>query len=180
MKVIVGLGEAGCNIADQFAKYPQYKVYKIDTGLESFKDLVVDDLDTRTRRVNNFDMPRQGSSEDYEKNCPFMRGFFMATDNTARQSLIADAVPYDLVMNAVALMSATQNVMRIGGVMLSGLLIALLGVTGTFVIIAIVYLITVIATYLNDIPPIKRPPMEGFKTIKHDLAEGFRFALRQS
>ncbi len=110
----------------------------------------------------------------------FIRGFFMATDNPARQSLIADAVPSELVMNAVALMSATQNVMRIGGVMLSGLLIALLGVTGTFVIIAIVYLITVIATYLIDIPPIKRPPMEGFKTIKHDLAEGFRFALRQS
>ena len=68
----------------------------------------------------------------------FIRGFFMATDNPARQSLIADAVPSELVMNAVALMSATQNVMRIGGVMPSGLLIALLGGTGTFVIIAIV------------------------------------------
>ena len=90
MKVIVGLGEAGCNIADLFAKYPQYKVYKIDTGLESFKDLVVDDLDTRTRRVNNFDMPRQASSEDYEKNCPFMRGFF------------SDLTPKDDVMFVVS------------------------------------------------------------------------------
>ena len=76
MKVIVGLGEAGCNIADQFAKYPQYRVYKIDNGLESFKDLVVDDLDDPNRRVSNFNMPKQESSEAYEKHCPFMKGFF--------------------------------------------------------------------------------------------------------
>ena len=30
MKAVVGLGQAGCNIADQFAKYPQYRIYKID------------------------------------------------------------------------------------------------------------------------------------------------------
>ena len=76
MKAIVGLGEAGCNIADQFAKYPQYRVYKIDTGLESFKDLVVDDLDDSERRISNFNMPKQESSENYEKHCPFMKGFF--------------------------------------------------------------------------------------------------------
>jgi len=110
----------------------------------------------------------------------FIRGFFMATDNPARQSLIADAVPSKLVMNAVALMSATQNIMRIAGVMLSGLLIALLGVPGTFVVIAAIYFITVISTYLIDIPPVKRPPIEGLKTIKHDLTEGFRFALQKS
>ena len=76
MKAIIGLGEAGCNIADQFAKYPQYRIYKIDTGLESFKDLVVDDLDDSERRITNFNMPKQESSENYEKHCPFMKGFF--------------------------------------------------------------------------------------------------------
>ena len=64
MKAIIGLGEAGCNIADQFAKYPQYRIYKIDTGLESFKDLVVDDLDNQNRRISDFDMPHQNSSEN--------------------------------------------------------------------------------------------------------------------
>ena len=73
MKAVVGLGKAGCNIADQFAKYPQYKVYKVDAGLESFKDLVTDEPNGR---VSNFDMPAQDSSENYEKNCPFMKGFF--------------------------------------------------------------------------------------------------------
>ena len=76
MKAVVGLGQAGCNIAAQFAKYPQYRIYKIDTGLESFKDLVVDDLDNQNRRISDFDMPHQNSSENYEKNCPFMKGFF--------------------------------------------------------------------------------------------------------
>ena len=75
MKAIVGLGEAGCNIADQFAKYPQYRVYKIDAGLEGFKDLIVDDLNDSMDRVSTFDMPEQKSSEDYEKYCPFMKGF---------------------------------------------------------------------------------------------------------
>ena len=39
MDAVIGLGAAGCNIADQFAKHPQYKVYKIDVGLESLNDL---------------------------------------------------------------------------------------------------------------------------------------------
>lgn len=76
MKAVVGLGEAGCNIADQFAKYPQYRIYKIDAGIESFKDLVVDDLDNPNRRISHFDMPKQQSSEDYERNCPYMKAFF--------------------------------------------------------------------------------------------------------
>ena len=31
----MGLGKAGCAIADKFAQYPQYKIYKIDSeGLD--------------------------------------------------------------------------------------------------------------------------------------------------
>tara|TARA_R100001079_G_scaffold59284_1_gene30343 strand:+ start:61 stop:924 length:864 start_codon:yes stop_codon:yes gene_type:complete len=33
METVIGLGSAGCNIADYFAQYPQYKVYKIDNGI---------------------------------------------------------------------------------------------------------------------------------------------------
>ena len=33
MEPIIGLGSAGCNIADCFAQYPQYKIIKIDNGL---------------------------------------------------------------------------------------------------------------------------------------------------
>jgi hypothetical protein len=31
---ILGLGKGGCAIADLFAQYPEYKVYKVDTGLK--------------------------------------------------------------------------------------------------------------------------------------------------
>ena len=35
MDTIVGLGKAGCAIADKFSKYPQYKIFKIDSeGLD--------------------------------------------------------------------------------------------------------------------------------------------------
>ena len=33
METVIGLGSAGCNIADCFAQYPQYKVLKIDSGI---------------------------------------------------------------------------------------------------------------------------------------------------
>ena len=34
METIIGLGKPGCAIADRFAKYPQYEVYKMDAGLK--------------------------------------------------------------------------------------------------------------------------------------------------
>ena len=34
METIIGLGNAGCAIADRFAQYPQYEVYKMDVGLK--------------------------------------------------------------------------------------------------------------------------------------------------
>ena len=33
METVIGLGSAGCNIADCFAQYPQYAVYKIDNDI---------------------------------------------------------------------------------------------------------------------------------------------------
>lgn len=64
MKTIVGLGSAGCNLADEFAKYPQYKIYKIDTGLKGLK------------KDGIYALPRQKSHEDYEAKCPSMKNFF--------------------------------------------------------------------------------------------------------
>ncbi len=105
----------------------------------------------------------------------FTRGIFMAFDQPARQSLIADSVPERLLTNAVALMSSTQNFMRIAGVMLSGVLLWALGITGTFVIIAVVYFVTVVATKLIDVPP-KTRERGGARAMTSDLMEGVRFA----
>ena len=34
MDAIIGLGSAGCRIADKFSQYPQYEIYKMDVGLK--------------------------------------------------------------------------------------------------------------------------------------------------
>jgi len=60
---IIGLGAAGCNVADKFTQYPQYDVYKIDVGLKGLK------------KNGIYAMPRQQSVEDYESNCPSLKNF---------------------------------------------------------------------------------------------------------
>ena len=58
MDTIVGLGKAGCAIADKFAQYPQYQVFKIDSeGID--KD-----------GKNNFLLEKQTHPEKYEQNTP--------------------------------------------------------------------------------------------------------------
>ena len=60
--IIVGLGEAGCNIADNFKKYPQYKVYKIDTDLKKSKGV--------------YALKHQNTPEAYEENFPNLKRTF--------------------------------------------------------------------------------------------------------
>jgi hypothetical protein len=61
---VIGLGSAGCGIADKFVQYPQYNVYKIDVGLRGLK------------KDGIYAMPKQKSVEAYESNCPSMKNFF--------------------------------------------------------------------------------------------------------
>ena len=59
---IIGLGDMGCRLADEFAKHDNYDVYKINVGLEKSKS---------SRGIKKEDHP-----EKYEKNCPSMKHFF--------------------------------------------------------------------------------------------------------
>jgi len=58
---VVGMGKAGCAIAEALSKYPQYKTYKIDTDIEG-------------KRCFNF--PTCEHPEDYEASSPKMKTFF--------------------------------------------------------------------------------------------------------
>jgi len=58
---IIGLGEAGCNIAECFRKYPQYNIYKIDVGIEGEKC---------------FSVQEKKNPEDYETTTPNLSAFF--------------------------------------------------------------------------------------------------------
>ena len=62
MDTIIGLGNAGCNIADKFTKYSQYSVYKLDVGLKRTKT---------TYPIRSYE-----KIEDYEEKCPTYRRFF--------------------------------------------------------------------------------------------------------
>lgn len=62
MDAVIGLGSAGCNIADKFSTYPQYKTYKIDIGLEKTK--------------TSFPLQEQKRIEDYEAKLPNLKYFF--------------------------------------------------------------------------------------------------------
>jgi len=56
MQTVIGLGQAGCNIADQLKQYPQYKIIKIDAGLRKTK--------------TSFGLKHQTSPELYEEKLP--------------------------------------------------------------------------------------------------------------
>jgi len=64
MNNIVGLGKTGCSIADQFADYDQYKIYKIGVGLKGLKKNGV------------YTLPQYDDPEKYEEECPNFKNFF--------------------------------------------------------------------------------------------------------
>lgn len=53
---VIGLGAAGCKMADLFSDYPQYKVYKIDAGLK--------------KEDGSIPITKRESPEEYEEKFP--------------------------------------------------------------------------------------------------------------
>jgi len=66
MDTIIGLGNAGCNIVDKFAEFPQYLTYKLDVGLE--------------RTPTTFPLKRHEKFEEYEEKLPSLKSFFKDVD----------------------------------------------------------------------------------------------------
>lgn len=62
METIIGLGTAGCNVAEAFLDYPQYDVYRIDTKKRIGKKFKL--------------FPKCKGHEEYEKKCPSLKAFF--------------------------------------------------------------------------------------------------------
>ena len=61
MTTVIGLGNAGCTIADLLSEYPQYSCYKFDVGLKKSK--------------YNFPIKEVEKLEDYEQKMPSPRSF---------------------------------------------------------------------------------------------------------
>lgn len=107
-----------------------------------------------------------------------MTGIGMAFNMPARQSYVAQLVPRERVVNAIALHMAGMNFARIVGPAIAGVLIALpfIGVGGTFVIIALLFF----SVFLNLLR-IKNPgePMEQERISPlRSIADGLAYVRR--
>ena len=71
-----------------------------------------------------------------------------ALDNPARRSLILDLVGRSTVTNAVALDSTGQHSSRLVGPLTAGFLIATVEVKGSYVIVSLIYLVSVLLIWL--------------------------------
>ncbi len=91
-----------------------------------------------------------------------LRGIATSFDQPARQALIPTLVPSENVTNAVALNSASMQTMRIGGGFLAGILVALSGMAGAFVAVALFSAGAVFFTLFLRVPP---APAVGDKSV---------------
>jgi len=106
------------------------------------------------------------------------RGMMMSFNQPARQSLISDLVPKELLTNAIALNSATMNLTRVIGPAIGGLLIASVGTAGAFYFNGASFLAVLWGLALMRFPP--RVIRQHKKGIAADLAGGIRYVANRA
>ena len=106
----------------------------------------------------------------------FLRGSVQAFDQPARSSLIPSIVPARMVTSAMALLSSTQNLMRIFGAAGAGVSVAIIGLEGTFILIAALYVGGVIATFLMRVAAHERPTERGAQAMLAGMLEGLKYS----
>lgn len=107
------------------------------------------------------------------------RGSTQAFDQPARFSMVPTILPRHLITNGMALLSSTQNVMRIVGAAGAGLVAEFVGLTGTFILIAVIYSSGVVAIHMLHVADHARPSKSGLRAMTSGLAEGARFAIKK-
>ena len=81
------------------------------------------------------------------------RGIALSFNLPARQSLISDLVPREILSNAIALNQATINLTRVLGPAIGGILIATIGVAGAFYVNGFSFLAVLYGLALMRFPP---------------------------
>jgi MFS family permease len=108
----------------------------------------------------------------------FALGLTNAIERPTRQSFFSELVPKDRLVNAVALNSSILNLARILGPALGGLMIALVGVEGTFAFNAFSFL-AVLCGYALMRPERfyapRRPPVSA--SLFREIGVGIRYAV---
>ena len=72
---IIGLGQAGCSIAERFIQYPQYSIYQIDVRDKNSLNFIRYYEESGENR-KAFNIVKQPNAEAYEQNCPNLEYFF--------------------------------------------------------------------------------------------------------
>jgi MFS family permease len=80
-------------------------------------------------------------------------GVVNTVNQTARQSLVNELVPKENLSNAIALHASVFNLSRILGPSIGGLVIALIGVEGCFLVNALSFLALIFTLQLMTLPP---------------------------
>jgi MFS family permease len=106
-------------------------------------------------------------------------GSTQAFDQPARFSMVLTVLPRHLITNGMALLSSTQNVMRIVGAAGAGLVAEFIGLTGTFILIAAIYSTGVVAIHMLHVADHARPSKTGLRAMTSGLAEGASFAMKR-
>ena len=104
-------------------------------------------------------------------------GFVNSIEMPVRQAFVAELVPREDLVNAIALSSTSFNLSRVVGPAIAGVTIAAFGVASNFGINAISYLSVITGMLLIDPRMIHRTPRpERFPSVRTSLAEGLRYA----
>ena len=105
-----------------------------------------------------------------------LRGISQAFEQTTRRALVGSVVPPRGIINAVALMSSSVQIMRVTSAALGGLIIAVFDEGVAFAIIAVLAAVGVPILLKLQIPPTERRRFEGAGLALRDLIDGLRFA----
>jgi predicted MFS family arabinose efflux permease len=106
-------------------------------------------------------------------------GVLFAIEMPLRQAFVAELVPREDLVNAIALSSTSFNLSRVIGPAVAGVTIAVFGVASNFGVNALSYVSVIVGLLLVDSDQLyraKRP--EVFPSVRTSLAEGLRYARR--
>ena len=106
------------------------------------------------------------------------RGATMVFDQPARRAMIPSMVPAHAVTNAMALNSGSVQLMRVVSAALSGVVIATLGLSSAFALIAVLYIAGIPLLVMLRAPDHQREGYLGPAAMLRDMREGLAFAWR--
>lgn len=104
-------------------------------------------------------------------------GFANAVEMPVRQAFVAELVPREDLVNAIALSSTMFNLSRVVGPAVAGVTIAVFGVAVNFGVNAVSYLSVIVGMWLIDTRTLYRSDIARLPTsVRASLVEGLRYA----